>query len=192
MEVEQVGDGEQLARENEAVAPAGRPEAEKEMGWDDPEMRVTTTVFVTEAPCVTDFAPLFVRKKSKADGGAFTVRVSALLGPVPGFVTVIERVPAIERSVAGMAAVSSFEFTKVVKRFVPFTLIADPETKWSPFTVRLMPPLPATTGVGDREVVIGDGMGARFVIVRFRTLLGSLPGLVTVMVRVPAVVRYEA
>ena len=59
--------GEQEVGENDAVAPAGRPEAEKLTDWVEPERREDETELVTELPCATDFAPPFEREKSNED-----------------------------------------------------------------------------------------------------------------------------
>src|SRR5213080_4657166 len=53
--VEQVGVQEMA--EKEAVAPLGRPAAEKETDCEVPETRVAVMVFVTEEPRVTDLSP---------------------------------------------------------------------------------------------------------------------------------------
>jgi hypothetical protein len=42
--------GLQLAAENEAVAPDGRPEVKKEIASGTPELRVAVRVFVTDCP----------------------------------------------------------------------------------------------------------------------------------------------
>jgi len=42
--------GLQLAAENEAVAPDGRPEVKKEVASGTPELRVAVRVFVTDCP----------------------------------------------------------------------------------------------------------------------------------------------
>ena len=59
--------GEQEVGENDAVAPAGSPEAEKLTDWVEPERREDETELVTELPCVTDFDPPFEREKSNED-----------------------------------------------------------------------------------------------------------------------------
>lgn len=56
--------GLQEMGENEAVAPAGSPEAEKLTLWVEPERRDAEIELVTELPCATDFAPPFEREKS--------------------------------------------------------------------------------------------------------------------------------
>jgi len=59
--------GEQEVGEKEAAAPVGRPEAEKETLWVEPERRDAETELVTELPCVTDFDPPLEREKSNED-----------------------------------------------------------------------------------------------------------------------------
>jgi hypothetical protein len=56
--------GLQLASENEAVAPAGNPEAENVTGWALPETNVAVIELVTEEPAVTDLLPVLLREKS--------------------------------------------------------------------------------------------------------------------------------
>ena len=57
--------GLQLPEENEAVAPEGRPEAEKETDWVEPDIKVVLTEFVTEEAVLTDWFPEFATEKSK-------------------------------------------------------------------------------------------------------------------------------
>jgi hypothetical protein len=56
--------------ENEAVVPAGIPEAENETDCAVPETVESVTVFVTDWPAVTDLFPPFVIEKSKPETGA--------------------------------------------------------------------------------------------------------------------------
>ncbi len=63
--------GLQLAGENVAVAPTGKPDAVKLTACVAPARSVAVTVFVTELPCTTDRAPPLESEKSNA--GAFTV-----------------------------------------------------------------------------------------------------------------------
>src|SRR2546428_9134354 len=67
----------------------------------------------------------------------FTVNCCALEVPPPGagFVTVMLNVPAVARSVTGIAAVSCVALMKVVVRAEPLKFTAELETKFVPFTV---------------------------------------------------------
>jgi hypothetical protein len=56
--------GLQLPGENEAVAPAGNPEAEKVTDWLLPETNVAVIELVVEEPAVTDLFPVLLREKS--------------------------------------------------------------------------------------------------------------------------------
>src|SRR5438034_380317 len=67
--------GVHAVAEKVAVAPAGSPEAEKSTDCDVPESRVAVMVLEAVAPCTTDWSPLLLREKSKAGGGAVTVKV---------------------------------------------------------------------------------------------------------------------
>jgi hypothetical protein len=63
--------GEQVAGLNELVAPAGKPEAEKETAVLVPEDKVDVTVFGTDDPLTTDlFPPLLI---AKLKGAAWVV-----------------------------------------------------------------------------------------------------------------------
>jgi hypothetical protein len=57
--------GLQLAEENEAVAPVGKPEAENVTAWAFPETKVVLMELVTEDPALTDLAPEFETEKLK-------------------------------------------------------------------------------------------------------------------------------
>ena len=52
--------------EKEAVAPEGRPDAEKDTDWVVPDVRMAVMMLVTEEPWVTDLAPPLEREKPKA------------------------------------------------------------------------------------------------------------------------------
>ena len=82
--VEQLGVQEMT--EKEALAPLGRPAAEKETDCEVPETRVAVMVFVTEEPRVTDLSPPFAREKSHE--AAVTVKLFAL-EPVPAEVVTL-------------------------------------------------------------------------------------------------------
>jgi hypothetical protein len=57
--------GLQLVEEKEAVAPAGKPEAEKVTAWAVPEAKVVLIELVTEEPATTDVFPALDTEKLK-------------------------------------------------------------------------------------------------------------------------------
>jgi hypothetical protein len=65
--------GLQLPGENAAVAPVGKPDAEKLTACDTPESNAAEIVDVVAAPCITDLLPSFDSEKLKV--GEFTVSV---------------------------------------------------------------------------------------------------------------------
>src|SRR5712692_8308464 len=86
-----------------------------------------------------------------------TVKVCALDVPPPGagFVTVILNVPAVARSVAGIAAVSCVALTKVVVRPDPLKFTVELETKFVPFTVSVKAASVTDLLVGEMLAVVG-------------------------------------
>jgi hypothetical protein len=68
--VEQLGLHETL--ENEALAPEGRPEAEKEIVCDVPATKVAAILLIVEEPGVTDLPPALLSAKSKVAVGTIT------------------------------------------------------------------------------------------------------------------------
>src|SRR5436190_1922588 len=107
--------------------------------------------------------------------------------PPPGGAlnTVTRAVPAVRRSVAGIAALSCVAETYVVGRSAPFQRTTEPATKFVPVTVSVKPEAPAWTRFGLSPVVAGTG----FVIVKACALDVPPPGaeLNTVIGAVPAV-----
>ena len=59
----------QLAGENAAVAPVGKPEAANDTAWVAPDSRVAVMALVTAEPRTTDLLPPLAREKSKDAGG---------------------------------------------------------------------------------------------------------------------------
>jgi hypothetical protein len=57
--------GLQLAEEKEAVAPVGKPEADRVTVWALPDVRVALIELVTEDPALTDLSPELDREKLK-------------------------------------------------------------------------------------------------------------------------------
>jgi hypothetical protein len=57
--------GLQLAEENDAVAPVGKPEAEKVTAWALPDVKAALMELVTEEPAKTDLSPELDREKLK-------------------------------------------------------------------------------------------------------------------------------
>src|SRR2546425_1257175 len=64
--VEQVG--EHAVEENNALAPVGNPEAEKDTACVVPDTSAALMELETEAPWLTDLLPPFVSEKLKAEG----------------------------------------------------------------------------------------------------------------------------
>src|SRR5437660_7622577 len=88
----------------------------------------------------------------------FTVNCCALEVPPPGagFVTVILNVPAVARSVAGIAAVSCVALTKVVVRAEPLKFTVELETKFVPFNVSVK--AASGTDLLDGKMLVGVGL----------------------------------
>jgi hypothetical protein len=119
--------------------------------------------------------------------GLFTVKFTALDVPPPGvgFVTVTGNVPAVATSALVRASVSWVLLTKVGVPLDPLKLTDEVLTKPVPLMVRVCAPEPATTELGEREVITGAG----FPTVKFTTFDVPPPGagFVTVTGYVPAV-----
>jgi hypothetical protein len=62
--------GLQLGEENEAVAPAGKLEAENVTDCELPDTNVAVIELVVEEPAVTDLLPALLSEKSKGSGAA--------------------------------------------------------------------------------------------------------------------------
>jgi hypothetical protein len=73
--------GEQLVGINEAVTPAGRPEALNVTAWVVPDDRVEVTVFVTVEPCSTDLFPSLLKAKSNGPGNVAAATTSMPMMP---------------------------------------------------------------------------------------------------------------
>src|SRR5438552_3001033 len=118
----------------------------------------------------------------------FTVNCCALEVPPPGagFVTVMLNVPAVARSVTGIAAVSCVALMKVVVRAEPLKFTAELETKL-PFTVSVKAASVTDLLVGEMLVVVGVTLFTVNVCALDVPPPGT--GFVTVMLDVPAVVR---
>src|SRR2546425_6361306 len=106
--VEQVG--EHPVDENDALAPVGSPEAEKDTDCVVPETSVALMVLETEAPWLTDLLPSFVREKLKEEEAGFTVKLKLVVLVIPppfpvtvmvevlmGVDDVVERVRVVEQ-----------------------------------------------------------------------------------------------
>ncbi len=119
----------------------------------------------------------------------FTVNCCALEVPPPGagFVTVMLNVPAVARSVTGIAAVSCVALMKVVVRAEPLKFTAELETKFVPFTVSVKAASVTDLLVGEMLVVVGVTLFTVNVCALDVPPPGT--GFVTVMLDVPAVVR---
>ena len=97
--------------------------------------------------------------------------------PGPGFNTVMESVPALAMSLAGILAVSRVLLTKLVFRFEPFTCTLAPLTKLLPLTVRVNAWPPALALVGEMLERPGTGL----LTVNVREPLTPVPGVATVI-----------
>ena len=65
--VEQYGTGVHEPGENDAVAPDGRPDAEKDTSWAGPEMELTVICGKTVPPCPTTQLPVLVNQAPGCD-----------------------------------------------------------------------------------------------------------------------------
>ena len=85
-----------------------------------------------------------------------TCRKARLEVPPPGagLVTVIWAVAAVATLEAGTLAVSFELLTKLVVNGVPFQLMVVPETKFTPFTVRVKPAPPGTALAGIKGLLM--------------------------------------
>ena len=142
--VEQVGVQEMA--EKEALAPLGRPAAEKETDCEVPETRVAVMVFVTEEPRVTDLSPPFAREKSN---GAVTVKSLALSAKPSGVVTLILPVVAPPGTVVSIR-VSETTVKEVATVPLKATWVAP--VKFVPVMVTAVPTGPL---VGVNDVIVG-------------------------------------
>lgn len=90
---------------------------------------------------------------------AVTVIVDEFERPPPGvgLLTVIATEPAVAISAAGISADNCVGLIKVVVLSVLPMRTVELATKFWPFTVRVMPGVPATTFEGFREVIAGRG-----------------------------------
>src|SRR5215831_5335499 len=106
----------------------------------------------------------------------------------------------MDRSLAGIAAVSCVELTYVVGRSAPFQVTTDVVTKCNPFTTRSKEGSPTATEFGDNKADIGAGLSTVRLRSRFCDLGGrswsitlavneKVPALVGVPAITPAVVR---
>src|SRR4051812_30686070 len=94
---------------------------------------------------------------------AMTVNVCALDTPPPGagLKTVIGKLPAVVRSLAGIVGVSGVELTKVVGRAEPLNRTTDtPGAKPEPFTVIANPLANWFLLGGEMVVVVGAGFAS--------------------------------
>src|SRR6266508_3366851 len=71
-------EGLQDVEEKEAVAPEGSPEAEKETGCVEAEVKLAMIELVTEEPAVTDLSPELESEKSREDATVNDAPVSEL------------------------------------------------------------------------------------------------------------------
>src|SRR5206468_8120541 len=100
--VEQVG--EHAVEENNALAPVGNPEAEKDTDCVVPDTSAALMELETEAPWLTDLLPPFVSEKLKEVGAGSTVKLklAASVTPPPMPVTSMLAAPMAVDDVADM------------------------------------------------------------------------------------------
>lgn len=126
---------------------------------------------------------------------AVTLKFIEFDAPPPGLglLTKTAGVLAVATSPARIVAVNCVELTNEVALFAPPKLTSAPLTKPVPFTVKVNPPEPATTPVGDNEVRAGTGFVAA-VMVKVTEFDWPPPGVgfVTVTEGVPEVARSPA
>jgi hypothetical protein len=118
---------------------------------------ITGNGFTIEYPTTLDVPPF-----GGAGGGA------------AGFVTAMESVPAVARSAAVRLTCRIVLLMKAVGRFVLFTLTTDCGAKFVPVTTKSAPADPASTVVGEMEVIVGTLLGAG-VIVKVREVADVPP-----------------
>ena len=110
--------------------------------------------------------------------------------PLPGVVTVMFNDPAVPRLEAGIVAVNWPEETNVVVSGDPFTLIVDPGINPLPLTVKATGEAPTVADEGDR--VIEPGVEELLTVnVWVPEVPPPGPGLTTLIVKVPGLVKSE-
>jgi len=159
--------------------------------------RVTVPVPVFVSVTVTAAPVVFTRWLPNGTGEGLsdaesalpvTVKVTELdmPPPVPEFVTVTGKLPAVARSLVKIAAITCPELTRLVVRALPLKLTVELLLKFVPFTVNEEPGVPAgAVFVGDNDVIVGTPL----LTVRFDAVEVPPPGtgLNTVMATEPGV-----
>lgn len=116
-------------------------------------------------------------------GNGFTIEYAKTLdvppfggagGGAAGFVTAIDSVPAVARSVGVRLICRTVLFRKKVSRFVLFTLTTDCGAKFVPLITNVTPWDPASAVVGEMELIVGTLLGAG-VIVKVREVADVPP-----------------
>lgn len=126
-------------------------------------LKRTTEPTVKLVPCTVNVKPsvpaLMVAGERPVIPGT-TGKLTALEVPPPGFLlnTVINKLPCLMISFAGIKAVNCVELTKVVVRLLPLTRTTELETNRLPLTVsvKLAPPMGASGG--ERLLMTGTGL----------------------------------
>jgi hypothetical protein len=170
-----VAKGEKLA-----VAPVGNPDAVSVTEFAvAPFEGVTTRLYLAELPATTELLGVGTLSMKSP-----TTSVSAAVVPPPGIglFTVMLSVPLRVKSLAGRAASSEVELTKVVARELPLTRTMELVLKFAPVTARVAAALP--TGTLDGETLLTPGTG--LLTVKVITTDALPPGLATVTKGVPA------
>jgi len=156
----------------------------------DPETKpVPVTVIVkVEFPTVFESGEM----ELVVGTGLFTVKVWAFEVPPPGvgLTTVIANVPPVTRSAVKTKAVTVEDDTKDVARGLPSNWTVEDATNPVPVTVMTKTGSPAVFVFGEIELVVGTGLLTAKVWAFEVPPPGA--GFVTVMSKVPTVVRSEA
>src|SRR5262249_34366317 len=129
---------------------------------------------------------------ARLGSGCATAKRAARDVPPPGagVTTVTDTLPALLRSLAGIAAVRLVAPTNVVVRGAPFHCTTDDDTKPAPVTVSVNPLAPTVAAPGFRLLSVGAGL--------FTVKLAGVDvpppgvGVARVTADVPAVSRSEA
>ncbi len=118
---------------------------------------------------------------------AVTVSVAAAEVFPSGFTTVMFSVAGLAMSFVLICVLKCVLSPKTVVRWIPFTLIAEPLTKFIPTTLSVKAGPPASTLLGFSSVIVGGGVAAVTVSVAeletrlfgFRTVIANVAGNVT-------------
>ena len=159
--------------------------------------------FLRTTVALVKLAPLTVRVKPALPAGAVAGEIEVIVGiPLPpeagpmekpnafdapppgeGVTTVTGIVPAFNKSLAGITAVSCVGLTKVVPRLLPFHCTLEEETKFCPLTLMVTPLAPAVPAAGAMDVMKGAGLVIKTPVAVDRPPPGA--GFITLIAPVP-------